>query len=127
VHHKADWPVIVLFHGSRVQEANTKARVLVKRLAAEMPGRTVEVAFLSQANPSLAQAISLLAAANPRKITVMPAFLLPGSHVTQDIEAAIAEAKKDHPVQKVIVAEPIGACPELIAILMKRIDDVDAL
>ena len=118
-----DWPVIILFHGSRNPEANTKARVLVKRFAAQMPTRRVEVAFLCQTNPLLTDAIKNLAADNPRRITIVPAFLFKGTHVTNDIAASVSEAKKEFPVQKVVVADPIGACPELIDILQQRLKD----
>ncbi len=121
-----DWPIIVLFHGSKHPEANTKARVLVKRLAAQMPARKVEVAFLVQSKPLLVDAIKELAETNPRRITIVPAFLFKGTHVTRDITTAISEAKKEFPVQKVVVADPIGACPELVDILKKRLNESEA-
>ena len=122
---RSSWPIVALFHGSRNPGANTKARVLVKKLTASLDSRHVEVAFLTLAKPGLKEVISRLAVSNPRRITIVPVFLFKGTHVTHDIDAIVAEVKADFPVQKIVIAEPIGACPELVAILEQRIDSAE--
>ena len=77
----------------------------------------VAVAHMELAQPSIADAIAELASQGETDVVVVPYFLSPGRHITQDIPALVASAQEANPGVRCSIAGPIGAllasaCPE---------------
>ena len=61
------------------------------------------------AEPSIADAISQLARQGETEVVLVPYFLSPGRHITQDIPALVAAAQTANPGVRCSIADPIGA------------------
>lgn len=105
----------IIAHGSRRAASNEEVRRLGQRVAAlRMPGVDhVEVAFLELADPSIPEGLRRCAARGAREIIVFPYFLAAGTHVTQDIPAAIAEFRRERPDIAVRLTPHLGASDTL--------------
>lgn len=118
-----DWPlrdvgVVFLGRGAKVPEANADHARLA-RLFAERTGAAVEAAFIQVSRPSLPEALGRLATLGHRRIVVAPNFLLPGLLRSWMREQAQAWAAT-HPEVEVAVADVIGDCDELAAVVADR-------
>lgn len=119
-------PAIVLVdHGSRRPEANAVLEAIAALVRTAAPERSVRVAHMELAPPSLAEAIAACAAEGAREVTVHPCFLAPGSHSRTDIPRLAAEAAASHPGLRVRVAEPLGADPRLAALVLHRVEEAE--
>ncbi len=81
----------------------------------------VEPAHMEIAEPSIATAFADCVAAGATTVVVVPYFLWPGSHWTEDIPALAAEAAKAHPGVRYLVAAPLGPHPALGDIVEERV------
>jgi sirohydrochlorin cobaltochelatase len=105
-----DKALILLAHGSRAPEALGEMRDLACRVEA-MPGASglrVLGAFLSLAEPDLAEAVRDAAGQGARDIRILPLFLFSGKHVLEDIPGLLEESRKTHPGLAITLLEPIG-------------------
>jgi sirohydrochlorin cobaltochelatase len=119
-------PVVVLVaHGSRVDEANVTHQDLAERLA-RRTGMTVVAAFLELAEPDIPTAIDDAVASGAGAIVVLPYFLLPGAHTTRDIPALIGAASARHPQVDMVQAPHIGADPALFDALASQVERFDS-
>jgi sirohydrochlorin ferrochelatase len=115
-------PVVVLVaHGSRVDEANDAHRALAGTLA-QRTGATVVPAYLELADPDVPTAIDHAVATGANRVVVLPYFLLPGAHTTRDIPAIIAEAGTRHPEVDLIQAAHLGADPAVVELLATQVE-----
>lgn len=122
----SDKAILLLGHGSKAKEANEtlkKVAVAVKRA-----GGYGEVlpAFLQLAQPDFQGGVDILAARGFKDIIVMPYFLYPGLHVTQDIPAEIEKAASTHPGLKIQYAKWLGFHDKLIDITLERLAEMQA-
>lgn len=114
--------VIVLGHGSRVSEANDGLDLLVEMVRAKVQNFIVETAFMSQANPSLPEAIAKLAAEKVEKIIIVPLFLFAGAHVRQDVPEMVEMEKEKYQQQiEIILTSNLGTDPRIAEIVIDRI------
>ena len=60
------------------------------------------------ADPSIGDAIQQLARQGEMDVVVVPYFLSPGRHITQDIPALVEAAKEANPGVSCSIADPIG-------------------
>jgi sirohydrochlorin ferrochelatase len=115
-------PVVVLVaHGSRVDDANASHIVLAETLA-RRTGATVSPAFLELARPDVPTAIDDAVSAGAGRVVVLPYFLLPGAHTTRDIPAIIAAAQVRHPDVDLIQAAHLGADPAVLDALATQVE-----
>lgn len=106
--------VMVLAHGSRKAEANDFLIRRVGDIQTRMHGRVaVAIGFLQNAAPTIKDALTALAGQGCRRIRVIPYFLAPGNHVTQDVPEELAQLKKEYGGMEFEYLEPIGMRPEL--------------
>ncbi len=112
--------VVVAAHGSRAVAANDAHRAVVARLAEQVPVRVVP-AFLELTEPSIADAIDVAVAGGASSVVVLPYFLHPGRHLTEDLPRIVAEADERHPSATVRLAPSFGADPALGAVLAAQV------
>lgn len=112
--------LILIDHGSRLEEANRLLDRVAERLRARGEFALVEAAHMELAEPTLAQAFERCAGAGARRVVVVPYFLAPGGHATEDIPRMAAEAAARHPGVAWAVAEPLGLDDRLVALASDR-------
>lgn len=112
--------VVVVDHGSRRPEANRWHEEFVRGFPGEAYA-AVEPAHMEIAEPSIASAFAACVAAGATTVVVVPYFLWPGSHWSEDIPALAAEAARAHPGIPYLVAAPLGPHPSLARIVEERV------
>lgn len=111
--------LILVDHGSRASQAN----VIVEQVAAAVRDRgaweLVFAAHMEVAEPSLQAAIRAALDAGAASLTVVPYFLAPGRHASQDVPRIVAEAVAGADVQ-VRQADPIGFDEAIVDLIGRR-------
>ena len=114
--------IIIVDHGSRLAESNR----MLEELAALFANRfkqsydVVEPAHMELAEPSIATAYARCAARGAKRIIVLPFFLGPGRHWTQDIPRLAAEAAQKSPGTRYHIAQTLGIDDLILELLDKR-------
>jgi len=116
--------VLLVDHGSRRAEANELVEALARGLAVRVD-RLVKTAHLEAAEPTIEQGIDACVAEGAAEITVLPCFLAPGRHTTEDVPAQASAAAARHRGVVVHVAEPVGTHPLMVAILRARLSEAE--
>lgn len=116
--------IIIVDHGSRREESN---RVVVETAAAfarrfETLFAIVEPAHMELAEPTIAQAYARCAERGATRIVVVPFFLGPGKHWSQDIPQLTAAAAAVFPATRALVADPLGPDDLLLQLLARRVN-----
>jgi len=114
-------PALVLVdHGSRRPEANAELERMAALVRAASPERVVRTAHMELAAPTLAEAVDACVAAGAAAVVLVPFFLGPARHSTEDIPRLAREAAERHPGVSVRVTPPLGAHPKLAEIVLER-------
>jgi sirohydrochlorin ferrochelatase len=114
--------IIIVDHGSRRAESNE----LLESVAAKFAGRfaqrydIVEPAHMELAEPSIPTAYARCAQRGAKRIVVVPYFLGPGKHWTQDIPRITAEAAEKFPGTTFHVSPTLGIDDLILDLLDKR-------
>lgn len=114
--------VILLAHGSRLQEANDDVAGLAALLQEHAGTEKARVyhAFLQFGKPSLEEIIESCAQNGFKEILVLPLFLTSGVHITEDIPALMAEAKERYPQVAIKQCRLLGCDSRLVPYLWER-------
>lgn len=107
-------------HGSRLQSANDYLQTLAAKTGL---GPCVNVGFLELGTPSLETAIEAHITAGATQIHILPLFLSPGRHLTQDIPPLVEAIQKNHPDITLSVGQFLGEYPLFQDILTKWASD----
>jgi sirohydrochlorin ferrochelatase len=113
--------ILLVDHGSRLDEANQILVAVAGLVAREDPRYHVEAAHMELAGPTIAQGFAACVAAGASDITVHPYMLGPGRHATRDIPRLVAEAAAAHPGIAYRVTEPLGLDPLLARVVLDRV------
>ncbi len=85
--------------------------------------KVVEISFMVRNTPTIPEAIDTIAKKGVTKIVLVPAFLAPGVHTTQEIPELIGVKDKESQLSQrgiqLIYGEPIGA-DECIAVILEE-------
>ncbi len=122
--------VIVVGHGSRLPETREVYEHTAK-LAGEILGMPTRAAYMKHWKPSIYEAVTQAIEEGYKRIVVVPLFLLPGLHVSEDIpiilglkEGTTEESDKivNAPEDVEIIYTPhIGADRRLAEIVAERV------
>jgi sirohydrochlorin ferrochelatase len=114
-------PALVLVdHGSQREAANAVLDQIAGLIRSADPHRTVATAHMELASPTLAEAVAACVAAGASEIIVVPYFLGPGRHTSEDIPRLCAEAAAQHPDVDVRMAAALGPHPKLAELALLR-------
>jgi len=105
---------VVFAHGSRLEAANNAVRRVAEELADAGGYDAVEAAFLDLDHPTLAEAVELLVSRGARRVAVIPYFLTPGRHLTQDMSALGEEIRARNEGVEHVVTNSLDAHPALL-------------
>ena len=109
--------VIILGHGSRRQGAGDPLRRLAAAVRQRGGYALVEHAFIQYASPTFSEAVDRVVAAGAERVVVVPFFIQPGNHVTEDIPRMVREAQGVHPSLSIRVSDHVGAHPLMAQIV----------
>ena len=112
--------LILIDHGSRLDEANRIVEALADRLRERGDYPIVEAAHMEIASPSLSEAFTKCVEQGAARVVVVPYFLGPGNHVTGDIPRLAAEAAANHDGVEYVVAGPLGLDDRLLETALDR-------
>jgi len=114
--------IIIVDHGSRREESNQMLEELTSHFAARFKERydIVEPAHMELAEPSIATAYAKCVERGAKRIVVVPFFLGPGKHWTQDIPRLTADAAAQFPQTTYHVSPTLGIDDLILDLLDKR-------
>lgn len=114
--------IIIVDHGSRRAESNELLESVAGRFAERFAQRydIVEPAHMELAEPSIPTAYARCAQRGAKRIVVVPYFLGPGKHWTQDIPRITAEAAEKFPGTTFHVSPTLGIDDLILDLLDKR-------
>jgi len=113
--------VILVDHGSTVDESNRLLIDIVAAYRKHSGWKIVEPAHMELAEPTIATAYRLCVQQGAEFVVVMPYFLGPGRHSSQDIPRLAAEACQAFPGVKHLVTAPLGLDELLLRVMDERI------
>lgn len=106
--------VVVVDHGSRRASANAMLDDVVAQVGSRL-NCPVLGAHMELSTPNVSDAVEACALSNVSHIIVVPFFLAPGRHVSQDVPALVQDAIQKHNPQMTYSIRPhIGAHPSII-------------
>ena len=76
--------LILIGHGSKLPHNQENLEKLAEILRQKSEFKIVEIAFMIRNTPTIPQAIDALVKRNLREIVLIPVFLAPGVHTTQE-------------------------------------------
>jgi sirohydrochlorin ferrochelatase len=114
--------IIIVDHGSRRDESNKMLEEVARLFADRYRERfgIVEPAHMELAEPSIATAYAACVGRGAARVVVVPFFLGPGKHWTQDIPRLTADAAKAFPGTQFHVAPTLGIDDLILDLLAKR-------
>jgi len=114
--------IIIVDHGSRRPESNQMLEQVATLFANRFRERyeIVEAAHMELAEPSIATAYARCVERGAERVVVVPFFLGPGKHWTQDIPRLTAEAAATFPQSRYHVAPTLGIDDLILDLLEKR-------
>ncbi len=84
---------LYVFHGSKKSSANLAAKEFVQTISAETQ-KNAAIAYLQFCEPNLLNVLEELCSDGNHTIHVKPMFILPGSHLENDIPEIVSDVKK---------------------------------
>lgn len=113
--------VILVDHGSKVAASNELLLEIAEAFRAKFDWEIVEPAHMELAEPSIATAFARCVERGAGRVVVMPYFLGPGRHSSQDIPRLVKEAADQHPGVDHVVTAPLGLHDLLLQVVDLRI------
>ena len=117
--------LLLIAHGSRRTEANADLEHVAAALRDRGRYPAVQVSYLELADPGIEAGGALCAEAGATDVILLPYFLSPGKHVTEDLTAARAKLSERFPGVRFVLADPLGRHPLLLDVLEERAREVE--
>jgi precorrin-8X/cobalt-precorrin-8 methylmutase len=116
--------LIIIGHGSKLPHNRENLKKLADILRKRAAFKTVEISFMMRNKPTIPEAIESLAKKGVTKIVLIPAFIAPGVHTTQEIPEMI-EMKEKEPLLKergitLVYGEPLGSDERIAEIIEEK-------
>jgi sirohydrochlorin cobaltochelatase len=108
-------------HGSKDDGAQQVVCELLAATERFRPGLRSASAYIDNASPSVAAAITQLAVEGVDDIAVVPLLLTPASHSKTDLAASVQAARLAHPRVRFRYGRPLGPHPVLVDVLAARL------
>ncbi len=114
--------IVIVGHGSRVAKSKGIYEEIAKKVR-EKSGVEAQVGYMKHWRPTIPEAINAVIEKEIKKIVIVPLFLLPGLHVTEDIPVLLSRIKIPKGVE-VLYARNIGADDRLADVVLDRVEEV---
>ena len=116
--------LILIGHGSKLPHNRENLEKLADFLRRRSKFKVVEIAFMIWNTPTITEAIDSLAKKKVSKIVLIPAFLAPGVHTTQEIPELIGVKEKEPMLKaqgiELVYGEPLGSDERIAEILEEK-------
>ena len=119
--------VVVFTHGSRLKDGNETMNRLVAQLRARLGTERIEPCFMELGQPPIPVAIKRLLAKGCNHIYGYAFFLVPGTHLQEDIPFIFERTLKKFPGVTWEISPPMMADPLMVDFVAKHIEPVLAL
>ena len=114
--------VLIFTHGSRVKEGNDLMLALVEKLRQRYKTDLIEPCFMELGKPLIPVAIRKLVRQGCTHIFGYAFFLVPGSHLKEDIPFIFEQTLKKHPGVTWEVSPPMMSDPMMVDFVAKHIE-----
>jgi precorrin-8X/cobalt-precorrin-8 methylmutase len=115
--------LVLIGHGSKLPHNRENLERLAEIMRKKSAFKIVEISFMIRDTPTIPEAIDAVAKRGVKKIVLVPAFLAPGVHTTQEIPELIGVKDKQSQLSangiKIFYGEPIGA-DECLAVILEE-------
>jgi sirohydrochlorin ferrochelatase len=111
--------LLIVDHGSGREEAHEHLERIAARVSELAPDWIVRVAHMELASPSIEEGIESCVRNGADEVLIHPLFLVPGRHLAEDIPALVRKAGARHPAVRIRITKPLGASPELPALILR--------
>jgi sirohydrochlorin ferrochelatase len=115
--------VLLIAHGSRKQDANEDLVLLAEELISRGEYPIIEYCYLELAEPDIMQGFSQCLEKGATEILMMPYFLSAGAHAVKDMKDYRTQFLKKHPEINVQLCKPLSRHPQLVDIVLARIQE----
>ena len=117
--------IIVLAHGSRLDDANQGVLRLVEALQRSKGSSelSISAAFMQFGTPSLEEVVHNVVENGCKEILIAPLFLTSGAHITEDIPEMISKMREMYLDVQLKQCSPLGCDEKLIPILWDRVSE----
>lgn len=112
---------LLVFHGSARETAGNAATSFADKLRSANCQRDFSICFLRGAEPALDKAITAAIENGHKKLRLIPLFLLPGSHTSEEIPAIVERFKRENPAVEFEVSECLVHTPQFIEFVANQI------
>ena len=116
--------LILIGHGSKLPHNRENLEKLADILRKRSKFKIVEIAFMIRNTPTIPEAIDALAVKGVSKIVLIPAFLAPGVHTTQEIPELIGVKEKEPQLRaqgiELVYGEPLGSDERIAEVLEEK-------
>lgn len=113
--------IILLGHGSRVQQASDDMERIATTLRDRYGYPRVECCFMSRLGPHVPETLRTLVAAGEARILVIPYFLHTGVHLRLDIPELLQREAQKYPGVRVQLGAHLGFDDVLVTLVHRRI------
>ena len=110
---------ILLFHGSTLEKANKTALDFTKTVKAKTNNPNLAAAFINFAKPELNELLDQIASKGFYSIRLIPLFVLPGAHISEDLPNALKSLYAKYPKLKVELLPCLCDTPEFALYISK--------
>jgi sirohydrochlorin ferrochelatase len=114
--------VLIFTHGSRLKAGNDAMLRLVEQIRERTGYPHIETCFMELGKPLIPVAIRKLVAQGCNHIFGYALFLVPGSHLQQDIPFIFEQTLKKHPGVTWEVSPPMMSDPMMVDFVAKHIE-----
>ena len=115
--------LLVVGHGTASVVGAAEARGVAALVAGMLPDVPVELGYLEVIEPTIADAVSRLAARGCRELVAAPLLLFKAGHARRDVPEALVAAAEAAGV-RVRMAEPLGSHPDIVALARRRREEL---
>ncbi len=118
--------IMICGHGSRDPQARVEFDRVAAGLRVRLPNRTIATGYLEFAQPDLRAGFEALAAQGVTRILAQPAMLFTGTHMKDDLPAAIGDFAARHPGIEMQFGRELSAEPKMLQAAAERIAETDS-
>jgi len=116
--------LILIGHGSKLPHNRENLEKIATLIRSHGKFQVVDIAFMVRDTPTVDEAVDMVAEKGISKIVLIPAFLAPGVHTTEDIPGLIGVKGKEPQLKakgiELVYGEPIGSDERIAEILEEK-------